>query len=336
MLRNLWLVLVTVGLASLVRAEDARVATVPQSVGPSVLERLARKVEPDLVGRQERVQQYVDFFRSEIGNDKRLVAFEVATKASRDGQVELRGFIEFPETRAALTRFLDILGFAVEDTLETLPAAELGEKIFGLLKSSHSLSYDRPSGRRTSETDCLLGEPVYLLREEDGHLLVHSGDGYLGYVRKADVLRRCVGFFSLLERTTRSHRIGSQSRSRADGSSRCSAQKDQHEWRKSDRRVADGRIRDVAGGIVRSSQRTGCRNRRHHRKRPTIAWNSVPVGRPDVGGSRLLGSRANRICHGGTPFAAGFVPAVLSRPIDGHALAHRGNAARRHAVFPRR
>ena len=89
----------------------------------------------------------------------------------------------------ALTQYLTNLGFAVEDRLETLPAAGLGKEIFGLVKVSHSFSYDHPSGRRKQETDCLVGEPLFLLREQDGYLLAHSHEGYLGYVRSADVFR---------------------------------------------------------------------------------------------------------------------------------------------------
>ncbi|MEX2308876.1 MAG: C40 family peptidase [Pirellulales bacterium] len=186
--KTVFLILVT-GWASFGRADDIRNSTPRNARHDDVVERLARRIEPDLAGRPERLRQYVDFFRSEIGNDYRLFAFDVAAKRNHSGQIELRGHIEFPETRAALTKYLSLLGFAVEDRLETLPSAALGEQIFGFVKASHSLSYDRPRGRRTVETDCLLGEPLYLLRETNGHLLVHSGEGYLGYVRDADVLR---------------------------------------------------------------------------------------------------------------------------------------------------
>jgi len=166
-------------------------------VGPSdrdfsksnVLERLARRMEPDLVGRPERLQQYVDFLQTQIGNDKRLFAFQVTPEADSNGKVQLRGYIEFPETRGALSQYLEILGFAVEDQLETIPSTDLGEAIYGVVKVSHSFSYDRPGGPRTSETDCLIGEPLYLLREENDHLLAHSGEGYLGYIRSEDVER---------------------------------------------------------------------------------------------------------------------------------------------------
>ena len=192
---TLALILVT-GWSSFGRAEEDSTVTARDSRRGDVVERLARTIEPDLAGRPERLPQYVNFFRSEIGNDFRLFAFDVKAVPNGRGQVELRGHIEFPETREALAKYLGILGFVVEDRLVTLPAVELGDEIFGFVKVSHSLSYDRPRGRRTVETDCLLGEPLYLLREMNGHLLVHSGEGYLAYVRAADVLRVDASAFS--------------------------------------------------------------------------------------------------------------------------------------------
>jgi hypothetical protein len=101
----------------------------------------------------------------------------------------LQGLVEFPETRRALVAYLEILGFDVDDQLETCPADNLGDRYLGLLKNSHSLSYDRPVEPRAVVTDCLLGEPLYLLREEHGHVLVHSGEGYVGYVDSNDIHR---------------------------------------------------------------------------------------------------------------------------------------------------
>ena len=99
----------------------------------------------------------------------------------------LHGYVEFPETRRSLNEFLEALGFVVDDQMESLPSASLGKKIFAITNVNHSYCFDRPSGRRKQENDCLLGEPLFLLREEEGHLLVHSREGYLGYVRADDV-----------------------------------------------------------------------------------------------------------------------------------------------------
>lgn len=187
MLRSLGAAFLLVGLATIARAQGN--TAVPARQSPALV-RLAQQIEPDLAGRAERLSQYVDFFRLKLANDTRLIAFDVATVANAEGQVELSGYVEFPETRAALVAFLGILGFDnLDNRLETLPAASLGDQLFGFVKTTHSLSYDRPKGPRNVVTDCLLGEPLYLLREEHDHLLVHSGEGYLGYVLAADVHR---------------------------------------------------------------------------------------------------------------------------------------------------
>jgi hypothetical protein len=155
----------------------------------NVIARLARRMEPDLAGKPERLRQYIDFLQTEIGNDKRLFGFHVEPEVAEGGRVQLRGYIEFPETRAALVAYVGLLGFEVDDKLEALPSADLGDRNLGVMRASRSFSYDAASGRRVSETECLLGEPLYLLREESGHLLAHTSEGYLGYVRSDDVLR---------------------------------------------------------------------------------------------------------------------------------------------------
>ncbi len=173
----------------LAHAVDVNLPTAEEFSVPKVVERLARRIEPDLAGKPDRLPQYIDFLRSELGNDSRLCAFHVTAKVADDGRVELYGYTEFPETRAALAKFLTVLGFNVNDRMEALPVAALGKEIFGLVKAPHTICYDQPSGRQRPENDCLVGEPLYLLREESGHLLVHSGEGYLGYVLATDVLR---------------------------------------------------------------------------------------------------------------------------------------------------
>lgn len=175
------------------RADDAAAPPTAAPEQPLDMRRVARKIEPELAGKAERLPQYINFFSRELGNDSRICAFDVtAEPGGKDGdknQVVLRGFVEFPETRAALTRYLTLLGFTVDDQLEKLPAKSLGEKVFGLVKVPHSYYFDRTTGRRKQENDGLLGEPLLLLREQDGQLLAHSHEGYLGYIRSDDVLR---------------------------------------------------------------------------------------------------------------------------------------------------
>src|SRR5215813_5084100 len=164
MLRFAIVLSVFLNTSSIVFGAEIDLPTIEEFSVPRVVDRLAKKVEPDLVGKRERVPHYVDFFRDELANDSRLFAFRVTAKVGDNGRVELQGYTEFPETRAALVKFLTVLGFKVDDQLETLPAAGLGKEIFGLVTASHSICYDQPKGRQRPENDCLIGEPLYILR----------------------------------------------------------------------------------------------------------------------------------------------------------------------------
>ncbi len=156
---------------------------------PPDLRRVARRVEPELKGDPERLTQYVNFFSRELGNDSRICAFDVQAERGTGRNVTLRGYVEYAETRRALSEFLEALGFVIDDKLESLPSEKLGKKIFAITNVDHSYCFDRPGGRSKQQNDCLLGDPLFLLREEDGNLLVHSREGYLGYLRADDVLR---------------------------------------------------------------------------------------------------------------------------------------------------
>ncbi len=108
------------------RAAETTTPATAEPATPRDLRQIARKIEPDLIGKPERLPQYINFFSRELGNDSRICAFDVTAQAGQGKRVGLQGFVEFPETRAALKGFLAILGFEVADHLETLPAAGLG------------------------------------------------------------------------------------------------------------------------------------------------------------------------------------------------------------------
>src|SRR3954469_19184157 len=114
-----WLVLILAFASRYVAfGEDVDLPTAEEFSVPKVVERLARRIEPELAGKPERLPHYVDFFRSELANDSRLCAFQVTPKVLAGDQVELHGYTEFPETRAALVKFLKVLGFKVDDRIE--------------------------------------------------------------------------------------------------------------------------------------------------------------------------------------------------------------------------
>ena len=103
----------------------------------------------------------------------------------------LSGYVEFEETLRLLLAYFRMLGFeTIDDRVELLPSDDLGAARFGFVKSTHAICYDQPDGEQENVTDCLLGEPLFLLKETpNGFFLCHAGEGYLGYIDGDDVLR---------------------------------------------------------------------------------------------------------------------------------------------------
>ncbi|MBN1853001.1 MAG: C40 family peptidase [Pirellulales bacterium] len=167
-----------------VEAQTETNRSAEEPAGYSLLANLIQKIEPDGIGIPDRVPMYIRFFQRELINDVRLFAFSVTPRWRDDGILELTGFVEFQENRDMMARFLKQLGFdRVENQIEVLPSKELKDQLYGFIATTHCFCFDRPTGDKEVVTDCLLGEPVYLLKEaKNGFFLCHTVEGYTGYV----------------------------------------------------------------------------------------------------------------------------------------------------------
>ncbi|MCA9258322.1 MAG: C40 family peptidase [Planctomycetales bacterium] len=186
--------IVSATLAAQALAQPTHTSLAPPS-NRNALRRLAEGLEPDMRGQSDRLSQYVRAYRDALANDPRLFAFDVVASVV-DGKPVLEGYVEFPETRRGLEGLLRELGFSeIDNHVETLPDPRLGERNVGLVVAPHAFCYDVPTGKRSVVTECLVGEPVFLLRVQDGCYLVHSVEGYLGFINVQDVRRVAVDEF---------------------------------------------------------------------------------------------------------------------------------------------
>lgn len=154
-------------------------------------ERIIARVEAECGGSLDRLPLYVQLFERELINDTRLFPCRVHAGQTNDGRVLLTGYLAFEENRSALLRLFEVLGLEpIDDGVEVLPSEALAKERYGLIRATHSFSFDRPGEGREVLTDCLLGTPAFLLKElGDGYVLCHSVEGYVGCVDGRDIHR---------------------------------------------------------------------------------------------------------------------------------------------------
>lgn len=155
-------------------------------------ERLILQSQPDLKGVPDRLPQYMSMFQQSALNDGRMIAFDAQAAWDADrSAVVLTGHIEFKEQRDALNTYLNVLGFdVIDDQIELMPAASLGDKRFAVVTAETAILRRHPDPNSESLTQSRKGDPVFLLKPgEDGYFYCHGWDGYVGYIHSDEIKR---------------------------------------------------------------------------------------------------------------------------------------------------
>lgn len=108
------------------------------------------------------------------------------------GKWVLRGATNYPTLASGARNLLAATGLKnVENRIETLPSARLGNLKFGVVQIPMALTWGKPAEGRDVKTQLLLGDRVFLLDQtpDAGYFLVQGADGYCGWVRCEAILR---------------------------------------------------------------------------------------------------------------------------------------------------
>ena len=155
-------------------------------------ERIAKTVQPDLVGSPDKLANYLAQFEHQALNDRRMIAFDVQAQwdAAREAVV-LTGFIEYEEHRRALTEYFNVLGFSnVDLQLTRMPSTELGDAPFAEVSGPFAFVYASPDDRSEALTQMKQGDTLFLLRPVGKDFVYcHATDGYVGYVKRSQIKR---------------------------------------------------------------------------------------------------------------------------------------------------
>jgi N-acetylmuramoyl-L-alanine amidase/cell wall-associated NlpC family hydrolase len=112
------------------------------------------------------------------------------------------GAANHPHLKKAVGSVLEAAGCQpVRNEIELLPSERLGEARFGVVRVPMALIWAEPPELGGAQTQLLLGERLFLLdiTPDEAHLLVHAGEGYIGWVHRDAVLRMTAEQFAAWE-----------------------------------------------------------------------------------------------------------------------------------------
>ncbi len=132
------------------------------------------------------LNRLIGFYKSMNLSDSTF--FYLDAKAEQAGeQWVLKGACNHPIVRTAIEGVLKAAGVSsVRNEIELLPSSRLGDNRFGVVQIPMAMTWAAPKEGASVQTQLLLGERVFLLdvSPDQQYLLLHGGDGYVGWVRR--------------------------------------------------------------------------------------------------------------------------------------------------------
>lgn len=131
---------------------------------------------------------YISEVKSEYIPDKRVALFDVESK-ELDGKYILKGMSNQPEAVASLKQKLQAANISFTDSIQMLPAKELGNKTDALVRTSVANIRSNPGHSSELATQATLGTPLKVLKQDGDWYLVQTPDNYLAWVDHGGITR---------------------------------------------------------------------------------------------------------------------------------------------------
>lgn len=130
----------------------------------------------------ERVSSIIQMVKNKYAPDKRIALFNIEAEES-DGLYLITGETNLPEAKMDLIEQLKKENLNVKNEIKTLPAKELGEKIYGVINLSVANLRSNPDHPAELSTQSILGTPIKILKKGNGGFyLVQTPDEYISWL----------------------------------------------------------------------------------------------------------------------------------------------------------
>ncbi|MEW5844436.1 MAG: NlpC/P60 family protein [Bacteroidota bacterium] len=113
--------------------------------------------------------------------DKRTAVWEVSAN-ELNGVVTLTGETNIKAAKKHLLENLKTMNVPLKDEIQTLPAKDLGENIYGIVNLSVANIRTEPEDRAELASQSLLGTCVRILKKIPGYYLIQTPDQYIGWM----------------------------------------------------------------------------------------------------------------------------------------------------------
>jgi len=132
-------------------------------------------------GSSEKVAFIIEHTKAYFVPDSRVDLFRVKVEQAGDSLL-LAGETTLPEAKQALLDSLSQQNITAIDSVEVLPAQELGDRIYALVNNSVANVRSSPSHPAQLSTQAILGMPLKVLKRQGNWYLVQTPDDYLGWL----------------------------------------------------------------------------------------------------------------------------------------------------------
>ncbi len=145
----------------------------------------------------KKIDEYLNSLLDIMKIDSNMFLFKVYAKYDeKTNTIILKGLTEHKFHKNIPERIFQKLGFNVKNEIEILPSENMKNKLFGIINVPSVYVYESPNENSEKMTQSLYGDYCFLLKELDDFYLIHTDEGYLGYIKKKFVKIVSEDFFA--------------------------------------------------------------------------------------------------------------------------------------------
>jgi len=133
-------------------------------------------------GKMDHINSIIESVKNKYAPDKRVALFNIDADES-GGFYLITGETNLPEAKMELLEHLKKENLSFKDEIKSLPAEELGDKIYGVINLSAANLRSNPDHPAELSTQSILGTPIKILKKgKGGFYLVQTPDGYISWL----------------------------------------------------------------------------------------------------------------------------------------------------------